>query len=1042
MNNLPKRDAELFAELLQVPLGQRDACLASACGDDDALRQRLRKLLEANDELGDFLDKPFSMSGNPRPTIFIGEKPGAVIGRYKLLEQIGEGGCGVVFMAEQQEPVRREVALKIIKPGMDTKSVIARFEAERQALALMNHPNIAKVFDAGATDSGRPYFVMELVRGVKITDYCDKHSLKVEERLELFTQVCQAIQHAHQKGIIHRDIKPSNILVTITSTGEPLPVVIDFGIAKATNNQELTDKTIFTAFEMLIGTPAYMSPEQAALGSVDIDTRTDIYSLGVLLYELLTSSTPIESEELQKAGLDAMRRAILEKEPLRPSTRLHRIPDAHLTTIAQHRGAEPARLIRAISGDLDWIAMKAMDKDRTRRYETANGLAMDVERFLAHEAVSACPPSNLYRLQKTLRRNRPLFIGLGIIATLLILSLIVVSVSLARERRSQREEGMVKQFLEDMLNLDPTVVKGRDTALLHEILDKAAANIGKLTNQPAVEGELLNVIGTAYERTGQYPQAEEMQRTALQICRKCSGPESLETAASLNELGLALIADGKPLEAEQVNRQALAIRRRLLGEDNTDVATSEDNLAHACNDNGEFREAETLERQALVTRRKLCGNESQEVADSLRNLALILVNTGRVAEGEATMRQVFALRCKLLGSQNPTVASSLYDLAWAVGANGKQKEASALEQEAFALLQKVTGNYADIAHSLYLLGNRMLQRGDLEDAYSVLSATLSLQRKLLGDDHPETLDTLNSLGLTCQARNNWSGAESVWRQLLASRRKQSGNDDPQTLYAIRRLAGALEEQGKLSEADQLLAEVLTPAFLNEPACSNILACRLNLRGRQGKWGEAVADISLLVKYQPSEQYDWHILAALLAMTRNRPAYQTSCPKILAMVGDTSNLYIDERVAEDCLFLPGSGVDLTIADKLADKAVSLGSGWQDLPYFQVAKAMSAYRLGHYTEAIDWSRKTLKGAIIYPDAHAYAVLAMAYWELGQKDMARTMLEKGDSLTPDISHSPEPVDLGDSWTAWLEARISLNEADALIQSSSKTGRASQRL
>src|SRR5580698_1833543 len=296
MNNLPKRVAELFAELLQVPLPERDACLARVCGEDDALRQRLKDLLAANDELGDFLEKPLhKMSEKPRLAVLIGEKPGDLIGRYKLLEQIGEGGCGVVFMAEQQEPVRRQVALKVVKPGMDTQNVIARFEAERQALALMDHPNIAQVFDAGATESGRPFFVMELVRGTKITDYCDQRRMPTDERLELFIQVCNAVQHAHQKGIIHRDIKPSNILVTTSTERKPLPKVIDFGIAKATTSLRLTDKTVFTAFEMLMGTPAYMSPEQAAFTSLDVDTRTDIYSLGVLLYELMTGSTPFDT---------------------------------------------------------------------------------------------------------------------------------------------------------------------------------------------------------------------------------------------------------------------------------------------------------------------------------------------------------------------------------------------------------------------------------------------------------------------------------------------------------------------------------------------------------------------------------------------------------------------------------------------------------------------------------------------------------------------------------------------------------------------------
>src|SRR5438874_5260375 len=337
------------------------------------------------------------------------EAVGQTLGRYKLLEKVGEGGCGVVYVAEQTEPVRRRVALKVIKLGMDTKQVIARFEAERQALALMDHPNIAKVLDAGATEAGRPYFVMELVRGIKITEFCDEKSVPTADRLKLFTQVCQAIQHAHQKGVIHRDIKPSNILVTVND-GVPVPKIIDFGIAKATAGP-LTDKTFFTAFEQFIGTPAYMSPEQAEMTGLDIDTRTDIYSLGILLYELLTGRTPFDAKELLAGGLDEMRRTIREQEPDRPSTRLSTMAAGELTTVAKHRHTDAPRLIHLVRGDLDWIVMKCLEKDRTRRYETANGLASDIQRHLNNEPVAARPPSTAYRFQKLVRRNKLAFAG-------------------------------------------------------------------------------------------------------------------------------------------------------------------------------------------------------------------------------------------------------------------------------------------------------------------------------------------------------------------------------------------------------------------------------------------------------------------------------------------------------------------------------------------------------------------------------------------------------------------------------------------------------
>jgi WD40 repeat protein/serine/threonine protein kinase len=377
-----------------------------ACQDKPELRQRVERLLREHQHAGSFLEEPAFPS--PRLTSIpadpVTEKPGDQLGRYKLLQQIGEGGCGVVYMAEQQEPIRRRVALKVIKLGMDTKQVIARFEAERQALALMDHPNIAKVLDAGTTDSGRPFFVMELVRGTKITEHCDEHCLSTRERLNLFVQVCHAIQHAHQKGVIHRDIKPSNILVTIND-GVPVPKVIDFGIAKAIDHQ-LTDKTVFTAFEQFIGTPAYMSPEQAVMTSLDIDTRSDIYALGVLLYELLTGYTPFEQQELIAAGLDEMRRIIREQEPVRPSTRLRQKEQAQ--SLGSGDSALPT-LHSAIDTDLDWIVMKCLEKNRARRYETANGLADDVTRHLQDEPVVARPPSMVDRVQKTFRRHRLIF---------------------------------------------------------------------------------------------------------------------------------------------------------------------------------------------------------------------------------------------------------------------------------------------------------------------------------------------------------------------------------------------------------------------------------------------------------------------------------------------------------------------------------------------------------------------------------------------------------------------------------------------------------
>ena len=453
---------EIFADALEKANAvERAAYLTQACGNDVQLRQQVEALLQADEKAGGFLEEPAAAS--PGGTIVVStpltEKPGDRIGHFKLLQQIGEGGCGVVYMAEQEQPIRRRVALKVIKLGMDTKAVIARFEAERQALALMDHPNIAKVLDAGATETGRPYFVMELVRGIKITEYCDQNNLSTDERLDLFVQICHAIQHAHQKGIIHRDIKPSNILVTVHD-GKPLPKIIDFGIAKATSGQVLTDKTLFTAFEQFIGTPAYMSPEQAEMSTLDIDTRSDIYALGVLLYELLTGRTPLDQEELLAAGLSEMRRIIREKEPLRPSTRISTLEATDQTTVAKRRHSEPPQLIHLVRGDLDWIVMKCLEKDRTRRYETANGLAHDILCHLNNEPVLARPPSKLYRFEKAFRRHKLGFAAGTAIVAALILGVIGTTLGLIRAEKQTR---MAEAERQEQSRLKDIAVKSLDS---------------------------------------------------------------------------------------------------------------------------------------------------------------------------------------------------------------------------------------------------------------------------------------------------------------------------------------------------------------------------------------------------------------------------------------------------------------------------------------------------------------------------------------------------------------------------------------------------
>jgi len=1030
------RELNIFTDALEVPASERATFVARACAGDEELRAKVQALLLAYGDVGDFLESPPpGMTTREETPSAVGEKPGDRIGHYKLLQQIGEGGWGVVYMAEQKEPVRRRVALKIIKPGMDTKNVIARFEAERQALALMNHPNIAKVFDAGATASGRPYFVMELVRGTKITEFCDQNALTTRQRLEIFIQVCRAVQHAHQKGIIHRDIKPSNILVTTTVQGTPSPVIIDFGIAKATSNQRLTDKTLFTSFEMLIGTPAYMSPEQAVMTSVDVDTRTDIYSLGVLLYELLTGSPPFDAGELLKAGLDEVRRVIREQEPVRPSTRLSRMTQENLTTVAERHRSEPPRLIRAVKGDLDWIVMKAMEKDRTRRYETANGLALDVERFLADEPVSARPPSAIYQFEKLVSRNKFVFIALGVIAALLVVSLIIVTVSLAREMQAHRDAKATLAVLQDMLKgIYPSYSRGRNAEMMEDLLNETAQRLGTdLTNQPAVEADVGHLIGRAYLDIGQYGQAEGMLRKAVAIRRQLDGDHSAKLADCLYDLGQACWREANLPEAEKAHTEALAIRERLFATNTAVVAASMNAVGQIWSDQRKLTEAMPLILQGLEIRRRLAkGGESLDVAESLRTLSVTQGAEGKTVEAEETARELVNMRLKLLPSKYDRQVAEAYNmLQLAAGQNGKRDAQEEAARESLDIYSHVVAmDHPFLIKSIADLGEIMRLRGDTQEAHAVLLAAISIQRKLLGDDYPDTLSSLGSLGQILESEGKWAEAESIYQQILAAWRRRAGNEYPHTLWALGRYANALTVEGKLDQAKQALDETLTPKFAENPASSELLQARLVILARQGRWQEAASDQALLLKDQPDDHYNYHRLAALLIMSHDLPAYQQLCAKILSKFTNTTDPYTAERMAGDCLALADSGVDLQAVDQLAERAVSLGSGSSDLPYFEACKALSSYRLGRFGEAIQWANKAMTPPSMFAQAKAYGILAMSYWKLGEKSEAQAMLAKGNELAPPLQLGGKGVDLGDAWVARVFARIALDEAGQLIQ------------
>jgi serine/threonine protein kinase/tetratricopeptide (TPR) repeat protein len=741
--------------------------------------------------------------------VTVSEKPGDQIGRYKLLEKIGEGGYGVVYMAEQTEPIRRRVALKVIKLGMDTKQVIARFEAERQALALMDHPNIAKVLDAGATETGRPYFVMELVQGIRITDYCDENGLSAKDRLDLFIQVCYAIQHAHQKGIIHRDIKPSNILVTLHD-GVPVPKVIDFGIAKATE-QPLTDQTSLTAFQQFIGTPAYMSPEQAGLTGLDIDTRSDIYALGVLLYELLTGKMPFDAKDLLAAGLDEMRRVIRDQEPPKPSARLSTLEIADLSTTASRRRVAPPALIRLVRGDLDWIVMKCLEKDRTRRYATADALAEDLGHHRNHEPVSAVAPGTWYRVGKFVRRHRA---GITIVSAfvLLVTAGVVVSTWQAvRAKRAQQEADTVARFLKDMLNsVSPNVALGRDTTILQDILKKASERVAKeLKEQPKVQVELYSIMGNVYLELGQNAKAEEMQRNGLAIAKELHGNEHPDVATSLNDLSMVLEHEGKLGEAEPMQREALAMRKKLLGKEHLEVANSLSNLGLVLRSEGKLPEAEAMEREALAMDKRLLGNEHPDVATVLHNLACVLLDQDKLAEAEAKEREALAVGKKLLGNEHPNIANSLNTLTLVLEHEGKLVEAEALQRQALAMKKKLLGNeHPEVATTLGNLGLVLADEGKLAEAEALHREALAMDKRLLGNEHPNVAISLDNLASVLSYEGKLVESESLHREALAMQKKFLGNESPAIATSLNNLAYVLEHQGKLAEAEPIQREAL------------------------------------------------------------------------------------------------------------------------------------------------------------------------------------------------------------------------------------------
>jgi non-specific serine/threonine protein kinase/serine/threonine-protein kinase len=780
--------------------------------------------------------------------------PIGALGPYRVLQRIGEGGMGEVFLAEQTEPVRRRVAIKFIGAGLADRQIVARFEAERQALAMMNHPSIAKVFDAGQTPAGVPYFVMEYIPGMRITEHCDRNHLTTRERVALFIKVCEAVQHAHQKSILHRDLKPSNVLV-VEQDGAAVPKIIDFGLAKALGHR-LTDRTMFTQIGALVGTPDYMSPEQAETSGQDVDTRTDVYSLGVMLYELLTGVLPFDSKQLRLLSYTEMIRRIREVEPPRPTARLGSL-GGDAAAVAQARKTDAAALRRDLAGDLDWVVMKALEKDRARRYGSPAELAADLGRFLRDEPVVAGPPSAMYRARKFTRRHR-FGVAAAVTGVLLLagfgVAMTVQAGRIARERdrangearRAQRVSG----FLEDLfLSIDPGRAKGKEVTV-REVLDRGRERLREdLADEPGVQVSMLKTLGAVYRNLGDYGPARELLEEAVKQARTRYGPDARPTLEALKQFGRLLYEEGKDDEARTVLVDALARSRRALGNDDPQtlqflndlgnsyiglgrweeaeavleeavtsrkrVSGPEDpatliamnNLANVYRSQGRYQEAEALCRETLEIQRRIIGSDHLDTVYTAHNLATVLYMMGRYSEAETIHRQNFEIRRRILGDEHHDTLKSLRGIGLAVGFAGRHAEAERLHRQILEIQRRTLGPDARATiGSLEAVAIEIESQGRHQEAAEMLTQVLDANTRTLGPDHPTTLQNTLNLASTLIHTERRPEAERMTRDALERSRRALGRTDPMTRFALYNLGAFEALKGGKSEALRLLRE--------------------------------------------------------------------------------------------------------------------------------------------------------------------------------------------------------------------------------------------
>lgn len=740
-----QRIKDLFGAALEHSPSDREAFVRDACGSDSSLRAEVESLLRAHDSSSPMLQ-------NTLNTPFAGNiASNRSIGPYQLVEKIGEGGMGQVWLANQTAPLERRVALKLIRWGMYDEALLHRFQAERQSLAVMDHPSIAKVFDAGATAEGQPYFVMEYVPGLPITDYSDQKKLSIRDRLELFIKVCEGVQHAHQKAIIHRDLKPANILVAEVD-GKPVPRIIDFGLAKVLDT-EVTERSVYTQAGAFVGTPGYMSPEQCDATTQDVDTRTDVYSLGAVLYVLLTGSLPFDTKELKKKPLQEMLRLLREQDPPRPSTKVSSDVQTSSAT-AQARGTEPKQLASQLRGDLDWITMRSIERERNRRYGTPSELADDISRYLRYEPVKARPASVSYRVNKYVRRHR---IGVAVAAALgalLIVFAVAQSVQLRKTTRERDRADRIAEFMTGIFKVSDPGERVGNTVTAREILDKASHDIESgLAKDPELQAHMMQVMGIAYLNLGLYQRAESLLEGSLRAGVTSVGADNPYNLRTMQRLAWALFEQGRFQEAETLQRKTLELRRRVLGPDNDETLSIMSDLASSLDEQGKHAEAEKMQREILEKRKRVLGPQNSYTLASMDELAAILVSENRLAEAEDIEQQALTTQRRVFGDQNIDTIHYMMNVAAIEGQMGRLQESEAALRQVLELQRRVLGpSQPEITVTLYNLASVLGKSGKLGEAMSQLRQAVDLGlppyvAKQIGED-PDLNALHNAPGFT------------------------------------------------------------------------------------------------------------------------------------------------------------------------------------------------------------------------------------------------------------------------------------------------------